>query len=121
MNLDTVLIESYEVEASIGVFDWEKEVKQRLLFDLKLFGDFSQACQTDDINDAVNYAAVCLEIDVIVNCQHYELLEFLAEKISHHLLNEFPLDSLELCIRKPGAVPRAANVGVQITRGKKAE
>jgi len=121
MNIDTVLIESYEVEASIGVFDWEKEIKQRLLFDLKLFGDFSKACQTDDINDAVNYAAVCSEIDSIIEYQHYELLEFLAEKISQHLLNEFSLDHLELTIRKPGAVPRAANVGVHIKRGKRAE
>jgi len=120
MNLDTVLIEAYEVEASIGVFDWEKEIKQCLFFDLKLFGDFSQACQSDDINHAVNYAAVCDEIDEITGLKHYELLEALAEKIAQHLLNQFPLDSLELTIRKPGAVPRAANVGVHIKRGKQA-
>ena len=119
MNLDIVLIESYEIDASIGVFDWEKEIKQRLLFDLKLYGDFSQACQTDDINDAVNYAAVCSEIDSIIECGHYELLEFLAETIAQQLLNQYPLDSLELTIRKPGAVPRAANVGIHIKRGKR--
>lgn len=118
MNLDTVLIESYEVDASIGVFDWEKEIEQRLLFDLKLFGDFSKACQSDDINDAVNYAAVCSEIDVIIGLKHYELLEALAEKIAQHLLTLFPIEYLELTIRKPGAVPRAMNVGVHIKRGK---
>jgi dihydroneopterin aldolase len=116
--LDTVLIERYEVEASIGVFDWEKKIKQRLLFDLQLFGDFSQACQSDDINHAVNYAAVCDKIDTITGLKHYELLESLAEKIAQQLLNEFPLESVELTIRKPGAVPRAENVGVRIKRGK---
>lgn len=118
MNLDTVLIEAYEVAASIGVFDWEKEIKQNLFFDLKLFGDFTKACQSDDIHHAVNYAEVCSEIDAIIAIQHYELLEFLAEKIAQHLLNQFPVHSLELTIRKPGAVPRAANVGIHIKRGK---
>jgi len=118
MSLDTVLIERYEVEASIGVFDWEKEIKQCLLFDLKLFGDFSLACRSDEINHAVDYAAVCSEIDTIVSIKHYQLLEALAETISQHLLMKFPLDSLELIIRKPGAVPRAENVGVHIKRGK---
>ena len=121
MNLDTVLIEAYEVEASIGVFDWEKQIKQRLLFNLKLFGDFSLACKTDDIHHAVNYAAVCDEIDRIIHRQHYELLEALAETIAQHLLMLFPLESIDLSIRKPGAVPRAENVGVQIQRGKKAQ
>jgi dihydroneopterin aldolase len=118
MILDTVLIERYEVEASIGVFDWEKKIKQRLLFDLQLFGDFSKACQSDDINHAVNYAAVCNEIDEMTGLKHYELLETLAETIAQNLLKKFPLESLELTIRKPGAVPRAENVGVRITRGK---
>ncbi|MFT7374352.1 MAG: dihydroneopterin aldolase [Oleiphilaceae bacterium] len=119
MNLDTVLIESYGVDASIGVFDWEKEIQQRLVFDLKLFGDFSLACQSDDINHAVNYAAVCAEIDVIIGLKHYELLEALAEQVAQHLLNLFLVDSVALTIRKPGAVARAANVGVHITRGKR--
>jgi len=121
MNLDTVLIEAYEVAASIGVFDWEKEIKQNLFFDLKLFGDFSKACQSDDINHAVNYAEVCAEIEAITGLKHYELLEALAETIAQHLLSQFPLDSLELTIRKPGAVPRAVSVGIHIKRGKQAE
>jgi len=118
MKHDAVLIENFEVEASIGVFDWEKKIKQCLLFDLKLLGDFSKACQSDDINHAVDYAAVCDEIDAIVNAAHYELLEALAEKIAQHLLAKFSIDNIELSIRKPGAVPRAINVGVLIKRGK---
>ena len=120
MILDTVLIEAYEVEASIGVFDWEKEVKQQLIFDLELFGDFSQACQSDDIHHAVNYAEVCMEIDAIVAVKHYDLLEALAESIAQHLLGLFAIDHLALTIRKPGAVERAKNVGIHIKRGKKA-
>ena len=119
MNSDTVLIESYEVEASIGVFDWEKEVKQRLVFDLELFGDFSKACQSDDIDDAVDYTAVCAEIDETINQGHFELLEALAEKIAQHILAKFPLESLVLSIRKPGAVPEAKSVGFRIQRGQR--
>ena len=118
MNRDSVLIESYEVEASIGVFDWERKVRQRLVFDLELKGDFSAASISDDLADAVDYAAVCRVIDELIEVRHYKLLESLAEQIAQSLLKAFPVRDLVLRISKPGAIGRAARVAVQITRSR---
>ena len=113
---DIVLIQGLALEASIGVFDWEKKIKQRLVFDLELSCDFSKASVSDDIQDAVNYAQVCEEIENILSKKHYQLLEFLAEKISSHLFETFQIASLKLTIFKPEAVAKTQQVGVSIYR-----
>ena len=116
MNIDTVLIESYEVEASIGVFDWEKEILQKLVFDLTLYCNFSAASLTDEIEDAIDYVAVCKVIEEVTLEQHHQLLESLADKLARTILSRFRLESIALSIRKPGAVPMAKQVGVKVYR-----
>lgn len=115
---DCVFIENLELNASIGVFDWEKTIKQRLVFNLELFTDFSKAAISDDIVDAVNYALVCEEIKHVLSRQHYDLLEYLAERISEHLLAKFQISGLLLSISKPEAVAETHTVGVRILRHK---
>jgi dihydroneopterin aldolase len=115
-NSDKVLIDGLELDASIGVFDWEKKVKQRLVFNLELHCDFSKASVTDDIQDAVNYAQVCEEIARLICLKHYQLLEFLAERICCHLFDSFAISAIKLSIHKPDAVAKTNSVGVTIFR-----
>jgi len=115
-NFDAVLVESFELDASIGVFDWEKKILQKLVFDLTLYCDFSAASQSDEIEDAIDYVAVCSMIEETTLAQHYQLLEALADKLANKILINFPIKSLLLSIRKPGAVPKAKQVGVQVYR-----
>lgn len=121
MNQSTVIIEHYEVDASIGVFEWEKKIPQRLIFDLELSGDFSAASVTDILEDAIDYAAVCKAINTVVSSRHFNLLESLAENVVDKLFSLFPVQNLTLTINKPGAVPRAESVGVKIIRFRKDE
>jgi len=113
---DIVFVEAYELEASIGVFEWEKKILQKLIFDLTLYCDFSMASQTDDIKYAIDYVAICNVINAVTLNKHYQLLESLAEDISKEILSTFPTTSLELKIAKPGAVAEAKQVGVRIFR-----
>ncbi len=113
---DTVLIDALELDASIGVFDWEKKIKQRLVFNLELSCDFSKASISDDISDAVNYAQVCDEIEMLVAQKHYQLLEFLAECICSHLFKSFAVSAIKLSIFKPEAVAKTKSVGVRVFR-----
>lgn len=55
---DSVLIEGLAVEAIIGVYDWEREVSQRLLVDLEMAWDNRAPAASDDVSDALNYALV---------------------------------------------------------------
>jgi len=111
-----VFIEGYEFNASIGVFEWEKKILQKLIFDLTLYCDFSMASQTDDLEYAIDYVAVCGLINRVTLGKHYQLLESLAEDISTKILDTFPVTSLEIQIAKPTAVAEAKQVGVRIYR-----
>lgn len=113
---DIVFIEGLELDASIGVFDWEKKIKQGLIFNLELSCDFSKASVSDDIQDAVNYAQVCEEIEILIGLQHYQLLEFLAERICQHLFESFAITAIKLSIFKPEAVHKTRSVGVTVFR-----
>lgn len=114
-----VLIESLKVEASIGVYDWEKRVRQSLEFDLALRCDFSQSAKSDKVEDAVDYAQVCALVAELCQSTHHDLLECLAEKILQACFEGFPVFEISMTIRKPGAVPAAKSVGVKIHRTRK--
>lgn len=116
---DKVLIQDLELEASIGVFDWEKKIKQRLVFNLELSCDFAKASETDNIEDAVNYAQVCEEIESLLSLKHYQLLEYLAERVCHQLFDSFPISAIQLSIYKPEAVSKTKSVGVSVFRERK--
>lgn len=113
---DQVLIEALEIDASIGVFDWEKEIKQKLVFDLSLQCDFSIAAKSDEIDDAINYVAVCEEIEKVTLAKHYQLLESLADTIIKCLFKSFNISAVGLRINKPGAVAKTRSVGVRVYR-----
>ncbi|GLR63024.1 dihydroneopterin aldolase [Marinospirillum insulare] len=113
---DTVFIEGLSFLASIGVFDWEKQFEQKLVLDLELSTDTRPAAASDDLNLALNYAAVSELVINLAQSQHHDLIETLAEKIASQLLHNFNTQQVSLTLRKPSAVPAAASVGVKITR-----
>lgn len=114
---DSVLIEGLAVETVIGVHGWEREVSQRLLIDLEMAWDNRVPAASDDVADALDYAAVSERVTGVLSATAPQLLETAAEAISDLLQQEFGVRWLKLVIRKPGAVPAAASVGVSIERG----
>ena len=117
--MDIVFIEKLEVFTTIGVYDWEKSITQRLVIDLKLGHDNRPAAYTDDINKALNYAAVAQAVTEFAQGNIFELVETVAERIAALLIAEFNISWLSLKLSKPGAVANAANVGVYIERGQR--
>lgn len=111
-----IRIDGLAVEMSIGVFEWEKSIQQRLVFDLRLACDFGPAQLSDNIEDAVSYAEVSERLIDLCQRKHYDLLEHLAHVISEDLFSTYPIQSIELRIAKPGAVKDAQSVGVEIYR-----
>lgn len=114
---DSVLIEGLVVETVVGVYDWERKVNQRLLVDLEMAWDNRAPGASDDVSDALDYAAVS---DRVVSCLQAlkpQLLEYGAETLAADLQETFGITWLRLSLRKPGAVPAAQAVGVRIERG----
>ena len=117
--MDTVFIKQLEVISTIGVYDWEKSVQQKLYFDLEMAFDNRPAALTDDINLALNYFSVSERVNQFVQQTQFELIETMAEQVAALIMQEFNVPWIKLTLHKPGALAKAQSLGVQIERGVK--
>ena len=114
---DLILIEGLAVETVIGVFDWERQIKQRLLIDLALNTDIAKAAGTDDLQHTLDYKAVSDAVIAFAENSDYQLIESLAEDLAAMIRKDFSVAGLSLKISKPAALPQVNNVAVKISRG----
>jgi len=114
---DYVVIEGLEVRTVIGIYDWEREIRQTVRLDLKMAWDISNAAKTDDITDTLDYKSVSKRLISFVEGSSYGLIEALAEECAKIVLDEFNVPWLRLKMSKPGAVRGSENVAVIIERG----
>ncbi len=114
--MDIVYIRGLEVKTVIGIYDWEKEIKQKITIDLEMASDIKKAAATDEIDDALDYKSVSKRLIAFVEESEFQLIETLAEKISEIVLSEFNVSWLKLSLGKPGAVTGSRDVGVIIER-----
>lgn len=116
--MDTILIRRLEVNALIGIHEWEKQNRQPVIIDMDLFYDCSDAAASDDIKDALDYFTVCEQVTRFVNSSRFELIERLAEEVAQLVLNNFPCEEIKLTLLKPNAVKNAKAVGIEISRSQ---
>lgn len=116
--MDIVFIEQLSVITTIGVYDWEQTIEQKLVFDIKMGWDNVAAAKSDDVNDCLSYADVSEAVISHVEGQRFALVERVAEEVAELLLSRFNSPWVRIKVSKPGAVARAANVGVIIERSK---
>jgi len=114
--VDQILIEGLSLETVIGVYDWERTVRQRLELDLELGTDIRPAARHDDLTRTLDYAAICQRLTDYAEANAHGLVETFAEHVAAILIDEFGVRQLRLTIRKPGAVAAARAVGVRIER-----
>ena len=117
--MDVVFIEDLRVETVIGIYDWEKKVKQTVTLDLEMAFDNRVPAARDAIEDTLDYKRISKRLVAFVADTHFGLVETLAERCAEIVMNEFGVPWVRLKLSKPGAVSAAKNVGVIIERGKK--
>jgi dihydroneopterin aldolase len=116
--MDIVTIKKLRAETVIGVYDWEREIRQTVVLDIELAVDNRRAAANDRIEDALDYAAISARILAYVEGSEFQLIETLAERVAALIMDEFDVPWLRLRLAKPGAVAQAENVGVVIERGE---
>ena len=116
--MDIVYITDLQIETIIGIYDWEREVKQRVSLDLEMAFDIRRAGETDAIADTLDYKAVAKRLIQFVETSEFQLVESLAERCAAIVLDEFPVQWLRLKLSKPGAVRGSSAVGVIIERSQ---
>lgn len=114
--MDRVFIENLTVETVIGIFDWEREIRQAVCLDLEMEFDIRKAAASDAIVDTLDYKAVSKRLIRFIEQSEFQLVESLAEQCASIVLAEFPVQHLKLKLSKPGAVRGSSAVGVIIER-----
>ena len=114
--MDRVFIENLMVETIIGIYDWEREIRQAISLDLEMEYDIRKAAASDAIEDALDYKTVSKRLIHFIERSEFQLVEALAEKCASIVLEEFPVTWLKLKLSKPGAVRGSSAVGVIIER-----
>lgn len=116
--MDKIFIEGLQVQSLIGVYDWERTQKQHLLVDATLFVDLQPAADQDDVNLTLDYAKVAQCIGDTADKGEYQLLEALASRMIADVFSQFPCQQLQLKLSKPGILPNAQNVAIELSRSR---
>lgn len=114
--MDIVFIEQLSVITTIGVYDWEQTIEQKLVFDIEIGWDNRAAAASDDVRDCLSYADVTQAVLEHVGNGRFALVERVAEEVAEIILTRFNAPWVRIKLSKPGAVAHAANVGVMIER-----
>lgn len=117
--MDTVFVEDLRIETVIGIYDWERQIRQVVAIDLEMAFDNTRPAASDKIADTLDYKAVSKRLIAFVEASNFELVETLAEHCARIVREEFGVSWLRLRLAKPGAVRGAKAVGVVIERGKR--
>ncbi|RLJ18573.1 dihydroneopterin aldolase [bacterium endosymbiont of Escarpia laminata] len=117
--MDIVFIRNLRIETVIGIYDWEREIRQPVVLDLEMGADIARAAESDHIDDTLDYKAVSKRLIQFVEESEFQLVETLAERCAYIVLDEFEVPWVRLTMNKIGAVSAARDVGVIIERGSR--
>jgi dihydroneopterin aldolase len=115
---DTIFLRDLRIDTVIGIWDWERKIRQTVSVDLEMGADIARAAVSDAIGDTLNYKAVAKRVQQFVGDSAFQLVETLAEKIAAVILDEFDVPWVRVRVNKPGAIRGASDVGVSIRRSR---
>jgi dihydroneopterin aldolase len=115
---DTIFLRDLRIDTVIGIWDWERKIRQTVSIDLEMGADIARAAASDAIDDTLNYKAVAKRVQQFVDDSAFQLVETLAEKIAAVILDEFDVPWVRVRVNKPGAIRGASDVGVSIRRSR---
>lgn len=113
---DKIFLEGLEVKCKIGIFDWERKIRQKVLIDLEIPADIRKAARRDSIKDTVDYKKIAKHTIDFVSQSEFYLIETLAERLTQSILKNFRLSYIKLRLGKPAAIRGSKNVGIEIIR-----
>jgi len=115
--LDITFLHGLKVDCIIGIWDWERRMRQTIVIDLDMASNVKKAADSDNIKDAVDYKAVSKRLQEFVGQSEFQLVETLAERVAEIVIDEFAVPWVRVRINKKGAVSNAGDVGIIIERG----
>ena len=115
--MDTIFLNELKVDTVIGIWEWERKIRQTVIIDLEMSADIRKAAESDSVDDTLNYKSVAKRVQQFVTDSSFQLVETLAEKIAGIIRDEFDVAWVRVRVNKPGAIRGSRDVGVLIERG----
>ncbi|ENU26592.1 dihydroneopterin aldolase [Acinetobacter modestus] len=117
--MDAIIIEGLKVDTVIGCFNWERQIIQPLMLDLTIHNDLTQAAQSDELEDTLNYAQICELAAQVIQQAQPKLIEHAAQLVLECLFTTFSsIESIVIIIRKPAIIAQANAVGIRLERNR---
>ena len=119
--MDKIFLDELKVDTIIGIWEWERRIRQTVVIDLEMSADIARAAATDEVADTLNYKSVAKRIQEFVADSSFQLVETLAERIASIIRDEFDVAWVKVRVNKPGAIRGSKAVGVMIERGERTD
>ncbi len=116
VTMDIVFIQGLKIDTVIGIYDWERKIRQDIILDIEMSADIKAASKTDHIDQTLDYKSVSKRLIDFVQNSQFQLVETLAEKITQIVLEEFEVTWVKLTLNKGEVLTGAQGVGVIIER-----
>ncbi len=114
--MDKIFLSSLRVECIVGIWEWERRVKQTVIIALEMATDIRRAAASDRIEDTIDYKRVAKRLLAYVGESQFNLVETLAEQIARVVVTEFGVGWVKVRLNKQGAIRGARDVGIEIER-----
>ena len=115
--LDRISIRDYIKEVEIGAFQVERDLTQRVKFNVVVEVSDSSSSSSDDVDDILSYDMIIEAIDEQLNFERLNLLETLADRVSEQILSHQQAIRVFIRIEKLDRIP--GSLGVEIVRDRK--
>ncbi|NCF74038.1 MAG: dihydroneopterin aldolase [Gammaproteobacteria bacterium] len=119
--MDKIFLDELKVDTVIGIWEWERRIRQTVVIDIEMSADIAKAAATDDVVDTLNYKSVAKRIQGFVADSSFKLVETLAERLAAIIRDEFDVAWVRVRVNKPGAIRGSKAVGVLIERGERTD
>ena len=114
--MDKIFLNRLNIDAVIGIWEWERSVKQTVRIDLEIGTDARAVAITDSIKGALNYRDVAKRLISFLGSSAFFMVETLAESVAQIIITEFEVPWVKVSVSKPGAVRGSEDVGIMIER-----
>jgi dihydroneopterin aldolase len=116
--MDKIFLNELKVDTVIGIWEWERKIRQTVIIDLEMSADIAKAAATDKVEDTLNYKSVAKRVQAFVADSSFQLVETLAERIAGIVRDEFGVEWVKVRVNKVGAIRNSRDVGILIERGQ---
>jgi dihydroneopterin aldolase len=114
--MDKIFLTGLNIECVVGIWEWERQVKQNVVLDIEMAADIRKAAASDHIDDTIDYKKVSKRIQSFVGESQFQLVETLTERIAEIIVKEFHVPWVRVKLNKQGALRGSKDVGIIIER-----